>query len=98
MTKIISDPTKFSEDELMGIWREDCDERFELVHEGEWTDGGKYQDIFVVFKDAETGKHYAFTVYRSGSYFSDYHYEMYDGAEEVKEQERTITIKEWVTI
>lgn len=91
-------PLAFDEQELLDIWREDCDERFQLVDEGEWVDGGKYQSLEVVFADTETNKTYSFGITRSGSYFSEYNYEIWDNAVEVKLEERTIIVKEWVAI
>lgn len=93
-------PTKFKEGQLIDIWREDCEERFELVEESNWIDEGKYSSCEVIFKDTETGKHYMFEITRSGSYYSHYEYEVYDSAVEVEltKYEKTITVKEWVQV
>lgn len=96
--------TKLTEKQLVQLWREDAllgenDEvLFETVEDGEWTDGGKYQDKEVIFQDVKTGKHYAFYITRSGSYFSHYEYEVYDKAFEVVKETRTVEITEWVGV
>lgn len=52
---------------------------FRLIDEGEWEDDGKYQYRDVIFEYlAREGEYYRFTQSRSGSYFSDYEYELLD--------------------
>ncbi|MCS0827401.1 hypothetical protein NX029_26155 [Cytobacillus firmus] len=93
---------KLKEAELLELWREEglYDLNDELTHElvetGEWVDGGKYSSLEVIFKDVATGKHYSFEVTRSGSYFSHYEYEVFDGATEVTKVTETITVTRWV--
>ncbi|HDR3499628.1 TPA: hypothetical protein QCN48_005086 [Bacillus toyonensis] len=90
-------PTEFTTSQLKDIWREN-DERFELEHEGDWDDQGKFSSQEVVFKDTETGKFYAFDVWRSGSYFSHYEYEIHDNAYEVKKEIKKIEVERWVAV
>lgn len=92
------DPTEFPTGILEDIWREDFEERYELVEESEWRDQGKFSEMTIIFKDTKTGKHYSFEIWRSGSYFSHYEYEIWDKAVEVELREETITIKKWVTV
>lgn len=68
---------------------------FEYHDETSWDDGGKYQYSTIILKHTETGKYYGFEVTRSGSYFSDYHYE-YDGLDPLREyHEVEKVISEW---
>lgn len=94
---LMGDPTKFDTDRLLGIWRENEDQ-YELIEEGDWSDEGKFQSQEVVFKDILTGKHYAFGVTRSGSYFTSYEFEVWDTAVEVQKITKTITVERWEII
>lgn len=91
---LMANPTDFGPEKLLEIWREK-DDRFDLIEEGDWSDEGKFSSQEVIFKDILTGKHYAFGVTRSGSYFSDYFYEVWDTATEVQKIIRPITIESW---
>lgn len=90
--------------QLHELWSEEAilDENdntlYEVVEEGEWTDGGKYQDKEVIFKDVITGKHYSFNITRSGSYFSHYEYEIWDKPVEVVQEVKMIIVNEWVEV
>jgi hypothetical protein len=93
-----------SNEELKDLWREEslADDNdavlYEVVEQGEWEDQGKFSTAEIIFKELATGKHFSFHIYRSGSYFSFYEFEVHDGAEEVEQIEETITIKKWVTV
>ena len=56
--------TVFYEDTLRGEQGNEID--YEIVDDGEWIDGGKYQNKEVVFKVGD--KFYCFDVTRAGSY------------------------------
>jgi len=62
-----------------------------------WDDNGKYQYALVVFKKNGDDAFYGFSVQRSGSYFSDYYYNIDDESPEVFEVVRKeIITHEWV--
>lgn len=57
---------------LFELFEDEADE-VALVESGDWIDNGKYsyREDVVLYE----GKHYMITQSRSGSYFTDYHYE-----------------------
>jgi hypothetical protein len=57
--------------ELYELFEEE-DESIEIVEDGEWTENGKYsyKDTIVKYQDT----YYQISESRSGSYFTDYHY------------------------
>ncbi|ANY67702.1 hypothetical protein BBD42_15430 [Paenibacillus sp. BIHB 4019] len=86
--------------ELLDLWREDDfvinGVTYTIVECGDWDGAGeKYQSLYVIFTNGE--RNYRGTITRSGSYFSDWHYEDYGDAdiEEVRKVERTYTVEEW---
>jgi hypothetical protein len=87
---------EFTEKQLKYIWREEGFEQpngdwveVEVIEDGnDWEDDGKYQYALVVF--IYNGKTYAFDISRSGSYFTEYHYEIMGGAYEVELATKTI--------
>jgi hypothetical protein len=92
----------FTIEQLEEIWSEGgftnsagVYEEVEEAEDGEWIDEGKYQHKEYVF--AYNGKFYSMYITRSGSYFTDYHYEI-DGADEVVKITETVTIERWVTV
>lgn len=86
---------EFTNDMLREIWSEGGFElgtdfiEVDVLQDGhnEWEDSGKYSNTQVVF--IYNGKTYAFDIYRSGSYFTEYHYEIEGGAYEVELATRT---------
>ena len=48
---------------------------FIIVHEGEWTQDGKCQYQEIIFKNTGDTKCYSFNISRSGSPFTDWHYD-----------------------
>lgn len=94
---------KFTEEQLNSIRRESgfykADEEFievELIEEGDWSDDGKFSSAEYIFK--LDGKFYSFHAYRSGSYFTEYHYEYDTDVTEVEQVTETITVKKWVQV
>jgi len=71
---------------LFELFQDEADE-VEHIESGDWIEGGKYsfKDDIVLYE----GKYYMITQSRSGSYFSDYHY---DDPEIVEVAPRTETI------
>lgn len=74
------------------IFHDDLSEEdpYQQVEVTEWRDEGKYSWCEVIF--SFEGRNYRFSVQRSGSYFTDYHFEFWDckSCPEVKKVERTI--------
>jgi len=77
---------------------ENDNELFEMVETEDWSDEGKYSHTFGIFKDMKTGKHYRFSISRSGSYFSYYEFYFNDDIEEVELKEVVIKKKAWVRV
>lgn len=73
-------------------------EGFKVIEQGEWIDEGKYQYRDTVFKYDD--KIWEFFVSRSGSYFSDYYYDIEDATEtEAYEVEKVkVTTHKWVRV
>lgn len=83
---------KITEDQAAEIGNE-CSDEFEHVETTEWEDGGKYSYCNVIFK--HDGKFYSMTIYRSGSYYSEYYF-TYDT--ECPEVEKIpVTVLQWRT-
>lgn len=70
--------------------------RYETVEEGEFEQDGKMQSAELIFTDGN--KFFRGYIYRTGSPFTDWHYEDYgdDDAHEVEKKEVVIT--KWVAI
>ena len=70
----------------------------EVVEDGEWEDGGKYQDktTIVRFLEWNPEKFYAYNLSRSGSYFTIFEYDEPSYLYEVVKKEK-IT-HEWVSV
>ena len=88
---------KFSKDDMLGIQNDDPREGFKIIVEGEWEVDAKYQYRSTVFEF--NNNFYRLESARSGSPFSDYHYDSdfwKDDVEcqEVEQKERVI--KTWV--
>jgi hypothetical protein len=69
----------------------------EVVEEGDWEDGGKYQYLqsIIRFPEWSPEKFFSYNLTRSGSYFSDYEYDRPSELYEVVKKEK-IT-HEWVS-
>lgn len=66
---------------------------FVLVEKGSWVSDGKYDYCTNIFQRKSDGKYFSQDLTRSGSYFSDYHYE---DPEDLYEVERKEVVKiEW---
>lgn len=75
---------------------DDIPEGMELVCDEDWTQSGKYQYSFTVYKDAE-GNHFGVNNSRSGSYHTDWYY----GTPQLgqyKPVEKVVTTIEWVPV
>lgn len=57
-----------------GIFEDELPEDFTCVEDDDWTQDGKYQYHYAVYKDAE-GNHFSIQNTRSGSYHTDWHYQ-----------------------
>ena len=84
-------------DELRDAWAMDSEdaEGLKIIEQSPWEDEGKYSTRYtvVLFK----GSHFSIDERRSGSYFTDYHYddpEFY----EVKPVEKTKTYIVWEVV
>lgn len=66
------------------------------VEEGEFEQDGKYQNAEIIFTDGE--RFYGAYVYRSGSPFTDWHYEDYGDADVCQVEKKEITVTKWVAI
>lgn len=74
---------------------------FDLIEDGQWVSGGKYEYCTQVVKELATGKFYQYDLSRSGSYYTDYYYSHEDYLPEIYEVQKvtkTITIDEWVPV
>lgn len=65
---------------------------YEIASSTEWSDEGKYSFKSVVLK--HDGKYYKFDIIRSGSYYSEYTYEVYYPYE-VKKKVKTVEVIYW---
>lgn len=95
----------FTDEQLLSIFREQGFEdsqgnwqRVSIEEQDNWQDEGKSSSCYIVFKFEES--YYEFTVYRYGSYFSHYEFEVWDDASKVELQvyEKTITVRKWVAV
>lgn len=75
---------------------------WEIEDVGDWTQDGKYQNKTNIVKHIPTGKFYSYSIYRSGSPFSDWHYGHEDGdypeLTEVVKAERTVVETYWKAV
>jgi hypothetical protein len=105
--KLVDDLKKIVEQELGGVARGsytfDSSLEYEsvfngdmlgwaIVRDGEWEQDGKYQWSDVITKHIETGICYMLTMTRSGSPFTDWHYDE-PGSLKVREVVPSITIE-----
>lgn len=70
--------------------------KYTEIEIGEWTQEGKYQSASVIFTDGE--KTYRGYVSRSGSPFTDWHWDDYGDADITEVEKREITITKWVRV
>lgn len=69
---------KVTAEDYNDIFWEDFDEEesgIVMVEEGKWESDYKWENKRVVIQHKETGNFYALYQSRSGSYYSDYHYD-----------------------
>lgn len=66
------------------------------VEIGEWTQDYKYQNAAVVFTDGE--KTYRGYVTRSGSPFTDWHWNDFGAADILEVEKREVTITKWAVV
>lgn len=88
---------KLTKEQTRDLWQEDL-EGFETVDEGDWEVDYKYQHCTQIVKEVATGKHFEYSVSRSGSPYSDYYYSFEDsGAElfEVEKVTKTVVRESW---
>lgn len=89
---------KLNEAELQAImWEDDVGFEYELVHEGEWEDEGKFQSAEFVFLNLEDNKHYMFSATRSGNHWSGYEMDFWD-TDVVEVEQKEIKIMQWVEV
>lgn len=77
-------------------------EGFEVIDDGEWISGGKFESKTVLLKALSTGKFYWLSDSRQGSYHTDYVYDSDYWRDEVELLEvhpvqKTITVYELTT-
>ncbi|PPA87929.1 hypothetical protein C4A76_10660 [Brevibacillus laterosporus] len=86
---------KTTEEQRLAIFFDDeCDFEYKRLKKTSWEDNGKYSSCDCIFKTPD-GKHYMFSVERSGSYFSHYEYSCWGEVVEVEEVTRTIEVTRW---
>ena len=90
--------TRYEFDELIELNNNDDtnDGELKVVERSEWEDDGKVAYMRIVVKDAVTNKHYIFHIHRTGSYYTDFDYDMYDYPREVKAKQVIKTV--WVSV
>ena len=83
----------------MLVW-EDFED-YELVEEGDWEVGYKWQHCTSIVKQESTGKFFSYDISRSGSPYSDYYYSYEDDGTELVEVEKvtkTIVVESWEAV
>lgn len=86
-------------DEVKALFDWEEVEFWSIHDEGDWEDEGKYSHCESIIFNKLTGKYYRVNRSRSGSYFSDYHYDDLDHvsyADEVEQKEVMVT--KWVSV
>lgn len=87
-----------TEEQMSAIFSGDeTDFLYEKVEETDWVDEGKYQHCEVIFKIPD-GRHFSFFVTRSGSYFTEYHFQFDSDVTEVKKVTEYQKIEHWVGV
>lgn len=69
---------------------------YEVIEEGEFSQDYKYQTAAVIFTDGE--RNYRSYITRSGSPFSDWHYEDHGMADIDVVEKREVTVSRWVAV
>lgn len=72
------------------------DVKLETVEEGEFEQDHKYQSAELIFTDGE--KTYRAFVTRSGSPFTDWHYDDFGDADVTEVEKREVTVSRWVAV
>jgi len=76
------------------------DDPYEVIEDGDWVDDGKVSFKDVVFKFED--KFYMYSFSRSGSYHTDYYYNVEDlpddGDDVIEVKQREFVVKKWVSI
>ena len=90
-----------TQDELINLFFErviitEEDVVLTVVEEGEFSQDYKYQSAELIFTDGD--KYYSAEVVRSGSPFSDWHYQDYGDAEFHEVQKVSVVVERWVAV
>lgn len=76
---------------------EDYFDGWEVAEDDDWTQEHKYQHTCRIIKHTESGRCFAVSAGRSGSYHTEWYYS-YDALTEVEAVTRQITMTEWVNV
>lgn len=92
---------KVNKEILTEICHDDvCDEAYEVIEDGDWIDDGKVSFKDVVFKFEDKFYSYAFS--RSGSYHTDYYYDVEDlpdeGDDVIEVEQQEVVVKKWIAV
>jgi len=77
-----------------------AEDAWELVEASEWTQDYKYQYRTIILKRKRDNTYWRYVEARTGSAFSEYHYEDYykDHFGLVQVRQIEVTVKEWVEV
>jgi len=97
----MANKVKLTQEELNDIVFEDGGEFFEIIEKSEWEDNGKWQHQDIIFKWKADGKIYSLAHGRSGSYYTDWYWEVQEGdhdgmVTEVRQVEKVV--KTWEAV
>lgn len=79
------------------IFIDDIPEVFIVVEEGDWISERKYEYASHVLKHKPTDTHWMLNCSRSGSYYTDYHYDPVE-IEQVTPVQEVITVTKWKAV
>lgn len=91
---------KMTQEEVIQLWREEEIEIDGVVYrtheEGEWEQDDKFQFCDIIFTDGT--KFYRASISRSGSPFTDWHYEDWGTADIDEVEQKEVITTAWVTV
>jgi len=85
----------FKKEDIEIAANDEAEENFPLVlkYAGDWISDGKYENQENIFTDTSTGKFYRYYYSRTGSYFTDYYYNIEDEKDEIELDEVILVTK-----
>lgn len=79
------------------IYLDDIPEDFLVIQEGDWISEHKYEVAIHILRHVPTDTHWMLSACRTGSYYTDYHYEPIE-IDQVTPVQEVVTVTKWKAV